>query len=277
MRSFLYINMMMDGNRDRIITACVIHPPMSYYPDVLIVLGLCGGLSLITYLKRVLTPGGSVVAFTVGMIIGIMGDITWVVLLLIFLITSFLATRHRFDLKKRQGVQEGKRGERGASNVLANGVIPVVIAVFSFENDFYPYFDKETGSILFICAIAVAAADTLASELGVFSARVYLITTRKRVRPGTDGGVSWKGQGWALVAAAYTGFLGVLIFHLAGIAGFHVGIVTLVIGIGFLGCQIDSVIGATLERRGHVSKLTNNLVSIALGTAIAWGVLTWIG
>jgi uncharacterized membrane protein len=38
---------------------------------------------------------------------------------------------------------------------------------------------------------------------------------------------------------------------------------------GFLGCQIDSVIGATLERRGKIGKLGNNLASIGLGTLIA--------
>jgi uncharacterized membrane protein len=45
---------------------------------------------------------------------------------------------------------------------------------------------------------------------------------------------------------------------------------------GFTGCQIDSIIGATLENRGYVSKLTNNLMSIALGTIIAWLVIIWI-
>ena len=52
--------------------------------------------------------------------------------------------------------------------------------------------------------------------------------------------------------------------------------VILIIDVGFLGCQIDSVIGATIETQGYVSKLTNILMSIASGTIIAWLVIIWI-
>jgi uncharacterized membrane protein len=38
---------------------------------------------------------------------------------------------------------------------------------------------------------------------------------------------------------------------------------------GFFGCQIDSVIGATWERKGKIGKLGNNFVSIAIGTLLA--------
>ena len=38
---------------------------------------------------------------------------------------------------------------------------------------------------------------------------------------------------------------------------------------GFFGCQIDSVIGATLERKGMIGKLGNNFASISLGTLLA--------
>jgi uncharacterized membrane protein len=39
---------------------------------------------------------------------------------------------------------------------------------------------------------------------------------------------------------------------------------------GFFGCQVDSVIGATIERRGKIGKLGNNFISIASGAALAW-------
>jgi uncharacterized membrane protein len=47
--------------------------------------------------------------------------------------------------------------------------------------------------------------------------------------------------------------------------------------IGFLGCQIDSVIGATLERRGLVNKKTNNLVSTMSGAVLAYLILLAAG
>jgi uncharacterized membrane protein len=34
---------------------------------------------------------------------------------------------------------------------------------------------------------------------------------------------------------------------------------------GFLGCNMDSLIGATLERRGVISKLGTNILSMGFG------------
>jgi uncharacterized membrane protein len=49
------------------------------------------------------------------------------------------------------------------------------------------------------------------------------------------------------------------------------------LGIGFLGCQVDSVIGATLERRGLVNKKTNNLISTVSGAILAYLILLAAG
>ena len=43
--------------------------------------------------------------------------------------------------------------------------------------------------------------------------------------------------------------------------------------IGFVGCQIDSVFGATLETRGWLTKKTNNLLTVSVGAVLAWFVL----
>ena len=41
--------------------------------------------------------------------------------------------------------------------------------------------------------------------------------------------------------------------------------------------QIDSVLGATLERRGVIGKRSVNLISTALGGLIAFGILAAAG
>ena len=242
----------------------------------ILIIVICSALSLLAAWKGVLTKGGSLTAFFVGVIIGIMGHFTWVILLLVFFLTSFLATKYKFEYKKAKGFQEGKKGERGTSNVLANGAVPILIAILSFENEIYPYLDKEVGSIVFLSAIAVAASDTLASELGILSKKVYMITNGKRVRPGVDGGVSWRGQGFALMAAGYTGLLGFMIFSYFELIDYGWWVILLVTGIGFFGCQVDSVFGATLERRKIMTKLSNNLTSIGIGAITAWWILTWL-
>ncbi len=131
-------------------------------------------------------------------------------------------------------------------------------------------FPKDVASFLFVSAIAVAAADTAASEIGIIDPRVYLITTLRRVRRGVDGGISMTGTLVAFVAAAYTSIVAYVVF-----AAFDTDLLagprTLLIPLlcGFFGCQVDSLIGATWETRGRIGKLGNNFLSIALGTLFA--------
>ena len=246
-------------------------------PDILTILGVtvfCTVLAIASYVRRIFDLSGSLSAFVVGMIIGICGNVLWLVLLLVFLISSFGVTKYRFEWKKAEGFQEGSKGERTWRNVAANGAIPTAIAFFSFvaeaSGSSGDFFGKDIASYMFVSAIAVAAADTAASEVGIVDPRVYMITTFEPVKRGTDGGVSLTGTFAAFIAAAYTSVISYVVF-----AGFDKGLLhgpaTLFIPMlcGFLGCQIDSVIGATWERRKKIGKLGNNFLSIALGTLIA--------
>ncbi len=248
--------------------------------------GICGVLCALAYYKDVLTLDGTLAAFVVGLVIGILGDVTWLLLLLFFLLSSFAATRYRFALKEAMGVQEGKKGERRASNVLANGVAPMAAAVLSFASPALPsgWFPRDAAGIVFLAGLAVAGSDTLASEIGVLSPNPVLITTFQRVTPGTDGGISLLGEACAVLAAVYTALFGWLVLGtLARAYGLDptmpVDGVFLVIPavIGFVGCQIDSVIGATLERRGLVNKKTTNLIATCTGAILAYLILVaWV-
>ena len=252
---------------------------MALAPEVsaTITLLLCLALSGLAYYRKVLTWDGTVAAFGIGLLIGVFGGVTWLLLLLLFLVSSFAATRYRFALKEAMGVQEGARGERRASNVLANGAAPAAVAILGFQGFGAGAVTKEVSGLLFVSALAVAGADTLASEIGVLSSKVRLITTGKPVKPGIDGGVSALGQSAALAAALYTGLFGYVVLapgsaSLGMPTSFPSDPAFLAIPalIGFLGCQIDSVFGATLERRGWLDKKTNNLASTSLGVAIAY-------
>ena len=247
-------------------------------PDLPVVVGVtvfCAVMAAGTYYRRIFDLSGSAAAFVVGMVIGICGSVLWLVLLLIFLITSFVATKYKFDWKRSEGFQEGTKGERTWRNVAANGAVPTLVALLSFVSiALFPeegLFPKDSASFLFVTSIAVAAADTTASEVGIIDPRVYLITTMERVPRGVDGGVSLTGQLAAFVAAAYTSAVAYFIFAVFD-ESLLAGPATLLIPMlcGFLGCQIDSVIGATLERKGRVGKLGNNFSSVALSTMIAF-------
>lgn len=256
--------------------------PLDAVQSAIVSTGICSALSGLAYRKNVLSWDGSMAAFVVGMVIGVLGHVTWLLLLLFFLLSSFLATRYRFALKEAMGVQEGARGERRASNVFANGIAPMAVAIVSVAD--LPFLPKGSSGILFLATLAVAGADTLASEIGVLSRRTYLITTLKRVPPGTDGGVSPLGQLCAFGAALYTALVGWLaLSYLSGTYGLTATIppttslIVIPIAVGFIGCQIDSVIGATLEQKGWVDKKTNNLLSTSAGAILAYVMLVAMG
>jgi len=242
---------------------------------------LCAVLSALAYYKRVLTWDGSAAAFLVGLLIGVLGDVTWLLLLLFFLLSSFVATRYRFALKEALGVQEGRQGERRSSNVLANGIAPVAVAAFSLLPEILP---REISGLVYVSVLSVAGADTLASEIGVLSPNAYLISNGVKVPPGTDGAISLLGEGCALAAAVYTALFGWLVL---GVLSPMVGadptipansfLILIPAVVGFLGCQIDSVFGATLERKGIIGKRSVNLISTAMGGFIAYGMLLGAG
>lgn len=234
---------------------------MTTLEQALIVLVLCAALTFLSWKLGLLTLDGSLASFAVGMVLGLFGGIGWLLVLVLFAVTGFLVTRYKMELKVRKGLQEGTKGERSHRNVIANGAVPLAVAVLTFLAGW----EGEVPALIYLSAICVAAADTTASELGILSDRVYLITTFERTTPGVDGGVSLYGTIWATLASAFAALTGwvVIMGTLPQLA------VLIPIGMGVLGCFIDSIIGATLETKGWVTKLWNNVTSMALGAIVA--------
>lgn len=249
-------------------------------PDValeslLAVGGVCAAIAAISYKKRLLDPTGIAAAVGTGLIIGVLGHPSWLFVLLVYMVSSFAATKYRFDRKLEMGIAEGARGERTWKNVVANGAPPAAIAAVA---GILPgAFPPGASGYVFLTAIAVAASDTLASEIGVLSPRTVLIThPLKRVRPGTDGGVSLLGHAAALTASVYVAVIGYVVLSAVAPSTLAASppYMLLPVALGFLGCQVDSVMGATLELGGKITKGWVNFLSIALSTGLAWGFLT---
>ncbi len=247
--------------------------------NAVVVVAACGLLAGLTYIRKVLDLQGSLLGFVMGLVIGICGDLLWLVLLLIFLLTAFVATRYKYALKSEIGAAEGKGGTRGFASVLANGWVPMVVALLSFDNPWISTFPKNVAAVLYLTAISAAASDTIASELGVLSRRTYMITTGKPCKPGTNGGVSALGTSAALAAAAYTSMVGwvVIMFFSSQLSMFSLWVLAIPVAMGFLGCQLDSVLGATLENRGMLNKDRVNILSIGAATLLALALLSLVG
>jgi len=204
-------------------------------------------LGLVVYLRKALDLFGSIFMIVMGIIIIFSSGANWLMLFFIFLILGLLATKYKHEYKKDIGVYEGTRTLK---NVISNGIVAFVMAAFGNYGGF-------------IGSIATATADTLASEVGVVK-QPRLITTLKKVPPGTDGGISIVGTAAGIIGA------GVI-----GVAAYILGIypdpfVTLKISIvaGTVGCFVDSILGAVLERRDYISNEYVNLIATITGAAL---------
>ena len=123
--------------------------------------------------------------------------------------------------------------------------------------------DHENGIWVFSAAVAVAASDTFASEIGCLDDRVRMITTMKKCEAGVNGGFSPNGQ---LAAAAGS----IIIAALTFVAEPSLELAGMVALLGWLGCKVDSVLGAVLENRGLMTKGTVNAAAITSGILIMW-------
>jgi uncharacterized protein (TIGR00297 family) len=223
---------------------------------------LCTVLSVLCVLLGLLTLSGGIASFVVGMIIGGLGSVQWLLILILFTVLGFIVTKFRFQIKESKGLQEGRKGERTYRNVLANGLVPVLIAVASYALGIQ---GSDLAAVAYISAVAVAAADTTASEMGVLSEPTYLITTGAHVPPGTDGGISLYGTIWCGLASLVASYVGWLVI----IQSPFDPLFLVPAAMGVVGCMMDSLIGATLERRGMVGKLHVNILSMGFGAVLA--------
>jgi len=243
---------------------------MSFVENLAIVLALCALLSLISYNFGLLTPSGSAASFIMGVVIGVFGSINWLIMLIAFALAGFVVTRYKIDVKMKNGLQEGKKGERTYKNVFANAFVPAMIAVISYAAGMQ---DQPIAVLAYLCSISVAAADTIASELGVLSPHVRLITNFKKVPAGTDGGISTYGTFWAILAAVFCSLAGWIVLFPGSAIDARV-FVPMVMGV--FGCMVDSLIGATFETWKIVDKLGNNVSSMAIGSVVGVLILTFM-
>lgn len=204
---------------------------------LLVVLLALAGLSLLAWSVRALDAPGAAAAFLVGLAVALAGDLGWLVLLSLFSVVGALVTWAGKRRKQQRRAAEARDGERGVRNVLANGTAALLAALSVF------FVDASAAALAFATAVAAVTADTMASELGALSRGARRIVPPFEARPpGENGCVSWLGQASAAVGA---GLIAVAAVPLLGIP-LRLAWVPAVAG--WLGCQFDSLLGATLER-----------------------------
>ena len=210
-------------------------------------------LGFITYYRKSLDIFGTAVMIIMGIIIIFSAGANWLLLIVLFLVMSLVATKYSKKYKMSLGEFEGRRTSK---NVISNGVVACFMAAFG------GYYLPFVGG--FIGAIATATADTLASEIGVLDKDPRLITTFQKVDPGTNGAVSVLGTTIGIVGAAIIGIAA----YLLGIMHDPIIAITVSIISGTIGCFADSILGAVLENRHVLTNEHVNLIATIVGALV---------
>jgi uncharacterized protein (TIGR00297 family) len=216
------------------------------------------GLSVLAFALGALDLLGSVASFFLGLLIATLGELTWIFLMVAFTGMSFVATRVGYARKRARAAAEPEEGKRGVRNVMGNGAAAGLVVLVGQM----PGVPPVAVHLAFAAAVAAVTADTLASELGALASRARMILPPfAPAQVGRDGAVSLAGHlaaaGGALaIALLAVPFVGVPI-HLAWIPAVA----------GFLGCQLDSLLGATLEGPGQLTKQDVNFLASAAPAA----------
>ncbi|NPA47313.1 MAG: DUF92 domain-containing protein [Thermococci archaeon] len=215
---------------------------------VALMMGVCA------YKSRALDLKGSVSGVLLGVLLLYLGGLYPFLAMALFVLLGVVATKYRFEYKLSRGLSSSGEDVRGAGNVWGNGLPAVLFLIVE------AIVHRDVFWAATFASIATVTGDTLASELGkIFGKRPIMITTLKPAKPGTNGAVSLPGEAFALLGAALIApFSLPIATHKLAVA------VAVVIG-GFIGVNLDSIIGATLENRGLTNNNGTNFLAALLG------------
>jgi len=227
--------------------------------------------------KKLVDLTGFLAGLFVGLIVILLGGWNWFLVILSFHIVAGVATKWKYEYKRRLGVAEEKGGARGWRNVLANGIVASIAVMLEY------ILGGRLWAYAYLAAVATAMGDTLATEIGLLNPGKPRLITKPwiRVEPGTSGGVSFLGY----LASALAGVI-------VGVIGYHLGViplsevpgtnplyvVTTVVIATIIGVTVDSIIGATVQAQYRCSicgKLTEKPVHCGKPAVLIKGI-RWI-
>jgi uncharacterized protein (TIGR00297 family) len=217
--------------------------------------------------KRKLTPAGASTGGVLGLLTYLGSGFTGLALLALFFGLGTAASGWRVADKRRLGLAEENKGRRTAGQVIANAGVAGLLGLLAWQYESA----APLAQLMLAGSLAAATADTLSSELGnVYGRRYYNILTLRPNTRGLNGVVSLEGTalglaGSAVLAAAYClGF------------GWGPAFGWLLVA-GTAGNLADSVLGATLERRGWLGNNAVNFINTLTGALVAGGLMNLLG
>ncbi|MCL5005084.1 MAG: DUF92 domain-containing protein [Acidobacteria bacterium] len=230
---------------------------------ILLALAINGVFALGALGMRMVNRSGAALGFLLGIMVYMGYGYKSFLILLTFFFVGSVATRLGYAKKAARGHAEGRGGARSWREATANTLAGAFFAILVITTHYQAAF-----LVALVAAFAEAAGDTTSSEIGQWlTGRAYLITTFKPVPAGENGGVSVVGSLAGLSATV-----------LIVVVGYALGLVqpvtaAVALGAGIVGNLLDSVLGATIERRGLVNNGVVNFIGSSFAGGLALGLL----
>lgn len=217
--------------------------------EVLLGLGLGLVVAVVGRRLRLLSVGGALVAAAALLLsTGLVGW-AWGGLVLVHLVGEGLWAFYRLPRKRALGQRFAPAERRRHGKVLARLGWPTLVALYGRVGG-----DPALVFSAFVGAMAAATADVWNTEVGVLNPEPpRLITTRRKVEPGSAGAVSPLGVVAALGGAWLIGFLGLGLMVLAAwieVSAWSRALLWLPLAAtigGVAGSLVDSLLGATAQ------------------------------
>ncbi|GAA0551051.1 TIGR00297 family protein [Halorubrum ejinorense] len=242
-------------------------------PLIAVGLAVTGALGYVSFAIGTASVAGMLTGVVAALLAVVLGGVGWFLTLMSFYAVGGLASKYRFDEKADRGVAQENEGARGTGNVLANSAVALA-AVVGYAAAPHAAIPAAPFGAAFAGATATAMADTLSSEIGGLYDGPRLVTTLRRVEPGTDGAITWQGELAGLTGALLVGALaagGGPVLDPVVSGGVAAGAV--VLAAGFAGMTVDSILGALIEGERVGNQAVNFLATLA-GSVVAVALLT---
>jgi uncharacterized protein (TIGR00297 family) len=204
-----------------------------------------GFISMGAFIKKSLTISGAFAASFLGTAIFYFGGVYLSAIMVAFFASSSVLTKFKKYSKTITNDIHEKSGRRDSTQVFANGGAGLIFSTLWFATN------KPVYLIAYTVSFAAANADTWASELGILSrTKPISILSFKKVDKGVSGAVSILGTISAVLGAGFIAtifFIGYVLKF--GFSAQAIVFSIIVVILGFAGCIIDSLLGATIQAK----------------------------
>jgi uncharacterized protein (TIGR00297 family) len=222
-------------------------------------IGVNAVTAVLGYLAKSVSLSGALAGAAVGAVIYVGGGAgAWGLLFATFVAAS-VTSRLGMARKEALGIAEERGGRRGAGNAIANCGVAAAAAIVALTT---PY--TAPALVALVAALTAGGSDTVASEIGkAWGRSTFLVTTLRRVTPGTPGAMSLEGTAAGVLAALVLAAIGVAFGLVPASAIFAV------VAGATIGALVESALGATLEGPGILNNDMLNFITTAVAAVVA--------